>query len=119
MGRMKLNHLNLAVSDVRAAQSFLEKYFGLRAAAPAGESFALLLDDAGLVLTLMKAGQGSEAKYPASFHIGFMQESEAEVNQINQKLRDDGFEVKPPRRFHGSWTFYFSAPGGFLIEVLC
>ena len=34
-------------------------------------------------------------------------------------LRADGFDVPPPRRFHGSWTFYFRAPGGFTIEVLC
>ena len=116
---MKLNHLNLAVSDVAEAQNFLQKYFGLRPAAPGTASFALLLDDDGFVLTLMKAGENGEAKYPASFHIGFVQESEEAVNEIHQKLRDDGFEVKPPRRFHGSWTFYLSAPGGFLVEVLC
>lgn len=116
---MKLNHLNLAVSDVPEARDFLQKYFGLRPAAPGTASFALLLDDDGFVLTLMKAGENSEAKYPASFHIGFRQENEEEVNQINRRLQDDGFEVKPPRRFHGSWTFYFNAPGGFLVEVLC
>jgi catechol 2,3-dioxygenase-like lactoylglutathione lyase family enzyme len=27
---MKLNHLNLTVTDVRAASAFLEKYFGMR-----------------------------------------------------------------------------------------
>jgi hypothetical protein len=28
------------------------------------------------------------------------------------------FEVDPPARIHGSWSFYFLAPGGFVIEVL-
>jgi lactoylglutathione lyase len=37
---------------------------------------------------------------------------------VNQRLLDDGFDVKPPKRFHGSWTFYFRTPGGFTIEVL-
>jgi lactoylglutathione lyase len=116
---MKLNHLNLTVTDVPAAREFLEKYFGLRGMWQGNEGMAGLVDDNGLVLTLMKAGQAAEVKYPGSFHIGFMQESEARVNEINQRLKDDGFDVKPPRRFHGAWTFYFRAPGGFTIEVGC
>src|SRR5262249_27605188 len=60
----------------------------------------------------------SEVKYPATFHIGFIQESEGRVNEINQRLKDDGFNVPPPSKQHGSWTFYFPAPGGFTIEVL-
>jgi lactoylglutathione lyase len=118
---MKLNHLNLTVSDVRETSDFLEAYFGLRPLPQGGGSdgFAMLLDDDGLALSLMKAGGQAEVKYPSSFHIGFRQESEEEVNEIYGRLKDAGFEVKPPRRFHGSWTFYFNAPGGFLIEVLC
>jgi lactoylglutathione lyase len=118
---MQLNHLNLTVTDVSETRRFLEKHFGFRSMEGRGDgnTFALLLDDNGLVLTLMKVGQASEVKYPASFHIGFIQESEARVNEINQRLKDDGFDVKPPQRFHGSWTFYFRAPGGFTIEVLC
>ena len=86
--------------------------------AGANDSIAVLFDDNGLVLTLMKFGQ-AEVKYPGNFHIGFMQESEEQVNAINQRLKDDGFDVKPPRRFHGAWTFYFVAPGEFTIEVGC
>ena len=39
---------------------------------------AFLLDDDGLLLSLtsMKMSKETEVKYPASFHIGFMQESE-------------------------------------------
>lgn len=48
-----------------------------------------------------------------------MQESEARVNRINKRLRNDGFDVPPPSKQHGSWTFYFRAPGGFTVEVLC
>ena len=33
-------------------------------------------------------------------------------------LKADGFDVPPPSRQHGSWTFYFDAPGGFTIEVM-
>ncbi len=116
---MKLNHLNLTVTNVAETRHFLEKYFKLRGIEGEEADFAVLFDDDGLVLTLMSVGQASEVKYPASFHVGFMQESEAHVNEINQRLKDDGFDVKPPRHFHGAWTFYVRAPGGFMVEVLC
>ena len=58
-------------------------------------------------------------RYPATFQIGFIQESEQQVDEINGRLKEDGFDVPPPSRQHGSWTFYFLAPGEFTIEVLC
>ena len=111
---MKLNHLNLTVTDVPAARAFLQKYFGLQPMGERGDSFAVLFDDNGMILTLMK---GKEVQYPATFHIGFAQESEEKVNEINQRLKADGFDVAPPKRAHG-WTFYVKAPGGFTVEVL-
>ncbi len=116
---MNLNHLNLTVSDVIAAQEFLVKYFGMREMA-GNSNMGFLTDESGMVLTLthMKVGRETEVRYPATFHIGFAQESEARVNAINQRLKEDGYDVPPPSRQHGSWTFYFTAPGGFAIEVL-
>lgn len=111
---MKLNHVNLTVTDVPAARSFLEKYFGLRIAGERGDAFAAMFDDDGLVLTLMKDKQVS---YPRTFHIGFAQENEERVNEIHRQLLQDGYDVAPPRRAHG-WTFYVDAPGGFQVEVL-
>jgi lactoylglutathione lyase len=113
---MKLNHLALTVTDVSETVQFLEKYFGLRKVGQRGKNFVALFDDDGLALTLMKAGHNTEVKYPAHFHIGFSQESEERVNEINQRLRDDGFDVEPPQWAH-AWTFYVQAPGGFMIEV--
>ncbi len=117
---MKLNHLNLTVNNVAETRAFLEKYFGFRGMAEeSDDTFDVMFDDADLVLTLMKVGKSTEVKYPASFHIGFIQASEEKVDEINQRLKDDGFDVKPPRRFHGAWTFYCKAPGGFTVEILC
>ncbi len=118
---MKLNHLNLTVSNVPETHRFLEKHFGLKnygELAPS-EAMSFLTDDDGMVLALFRAAKGTEVKYPPGFHIGFIQESEERVNQINQRLREDGYEVAKPARLHGSWTFYFKAPGGFTIEVPC
>ncbi|WP_257352056.1 VOC family protein [Pseudalkalibacillus decolorationis] len=110
---MKLNHINLTVTDVNAAREFLEKYFNLKTKSTHGDSFAVLLDNDGLLLALMK---GTPVNYPKSFHIGFAQDSEDQVNEINQRLKNDGFDVKPPKKAH-RWTFYVKAPGGFTVEV--
>lgn len=116
---MILNHLNLAVSDVQQARAFLIKYFELDAQGkPGNDRIAFLRDDRGMVLTLTNYEHGAEVKYPGSFHVGFIQQSPQKVDEINERLRADGYEVDPPARIHGSWTFYFRAPGGFVVEVL-
>ena len=115
---MKLNHLNLAVNDVLQTRAFLETYFGFRSVVPGSNALTILRDDQGLILTLSNFDKATDVKYPEDFHIGFVQESEEAVNAIHQRLTDDGFDVAPPRKFHGSWTFYLRVPGGFLIEVL-
>jgi catechol 2,3-dioxygenase-like lactoylglutathione lyase family enzyme len=110
---MNLNHLNLTVPDVQATEEFLKKYFDLKTVTTRGDSFTLLSDDQGMLLALMKG----QAEYPKSFHIGFVQESDEQVNKINQRMKEDGIDVDPPRNAHG-WTFYVQAPGGFTVEVL-
>lgn len=138
---MTLNHLNLTVPDPTETSAFLAKYFDLR---PRGGNMGIqmLNDDSGMVLTLIKArredlkepevvrpdgltggalragGKPPAVKYPSSFHIGFIQPTHERVNEINERLRNDGFQVDAPSHQHGSWTFYFTAPGGFTVEVL-
>jgi lactoylglutathione lyase len=117
---MKLNHLNLTVTDVLETYRFLEKYFGLKQYGTLAPSKAMgfMSDDNGLVLALFR-GKDGKVSYPPGFHVGFVQESEVRVNEINARLQEDGFKVPKPARMHGSWTFYFNAPGGFMVEVLC
>jgi catechol 2,3-dioxygenase-like lactoylglutathione lyase family enzyme len=114
-----LNHLNLAVSHVQEAREFLIKYFGLDPEGKKGnDTIAFLRDDSGMVLTLTNIDGAADVRYPGAFHIGFIQPSPEKVDEINRRLKDDGFDVPPPARMHGSWTFYFRAPGGFVVEVL-
>ena len=116
---MKLNHLNLTVTDVRAAAAFLETYFGLRSmGGNAGMQF--LTDDPaaiGMVLTLMKAPAATLVAYPSTFHIGFFVESAAQVDEINRRLREDGHAVELPEHHNHGYGFYVDAPGGFTIEL--
>jgi lactoylglutathione lyase len=112
---LKLNHLHLMVTDVRAASAFLETYFGLqRSGGNAG--LTVLSDDDGFVLTLMKSSKTSNVLYPTNFHIGFFVESEARVDAVNRRLKEDGYDVAPPERQH-SYSFYVAAPGGFTVEL--
>jgi lactoylglutathione lyase len=116
---MRLNHLNLSVPDVPQTQRFFETYFGLRCVAELGrDALAVLVDESGFVLTLNNFGKVTEVEYPGAFHIGFNQENRERVDAMYERLKSDGFAVEPPKQFHGAWTFYFRAPGGFLVEVL-
>ncbi|QQZ08490.1 VOC family protein [Heyndrickxia vini] len=110
---MKLNHLNLTVEDVEITREFLENYFGMTCIGSRGKGFSAMFDDDQFVLSLMK---GKDVRYPKTFHIGFPQESREKVDQINKRLKNDGYEVNPPTESH-AYTFYVQAPGGFTIEI--
>jgi lactoylglutathione lyase len=111
-----LNHINLTVTDVRAALAFLERYVGMRSTSGnAGMGF--MTDESGaFVLSLMKAGKKVGVAYPETFHIGFFVGSEETVDEVNRRLREDGYDVAPPERHH-AYGFYVAAPGGFTVEL--
>jgi catechol-2,3-dioxygenase len=113
---MILNHINLSVSDVGAAKSFLMTYFGLTDTGWGGgnRNMAFLRDDRGFLLSMFKH---KDTVYPGSFHIGFGQPDRAAVLAMNARLKADGFVVEPPREQH-AFTFYVDAPGGFQVEVM-
>jgi lactoylglutathione lyase len=116
---MKLNHLNLTVPDVRQTREFFETYFDFRCVWEAGrDALAVLVDESGFVFTLNNFNKATKVEYPGAFHIGFMQESRQRVDEIYERLKAAGFASEPPKEFHGAWTFYFRAPGGFLVEIL-
>jgi len=108
---MRLNHLGV-VTDVMATRAFLEKYFGLQGIGKGNRTMTHLSDEGGFVLSLVAGERASDT------HIGFIQDSEEQVDAVYRRLRDDGFEADPPRRSHG-WTFYVTAPGGLIVEVVC
>jgi len=114
---MKLNHLHLTVDDVPATGRFLERYFGLRPLGEGHKNFDMLLDDDGFVLTLIGVGRSNTVSYPKTFHIGFVRPSDADVDEINERLKADGFDVEAPSQQRGAWAFSFQAPGDFKIVV--
>ena len=116
---MKLDHINLTVSNVIEASTFLKKHFGYWDMFEDNNAGMAALDDgSGTHLLLMK---GSKASYPKYFHIGFDPGSEAGVNAMYQRLEADGMKLEQPEHTPwGSYTFNFQCPGGeFVIEVAC
>ena len=102
-----------------ASRAFLETYFGLDCiAGDDPETIVVMRDDAGSIITLSNFKKAQAVEYPGAFHVGFIQPSRAEVDGLHARLSWDGFAVGRPKEFHGAWTFYFKAPGGFLVEVL-
>jgi catechol-2,3-dioxygenase len=116
---MKLNHINLTVSDVPGAAAFLEKYFGMTN--QGGNAGMTLVTDTdsydGMILTLMKARASTFRGYPDTFHIGFFIDSRDEVDRLGRVLKDDGYEVGIPEETGHSYGFYVQAPGGFTVDV--
>jgi len=116
---MKLNHINLTVTDVQEASNFLVKYFGMQSMG-GSKGMGFLTDEKdgwGFVLTLMKASETIQGRYPGTFHIGFFIENEETVDKINRRLKEDGFEVPAPENNGHAYGFYVKAPGGFTVEV--
>ena len=117
---MKLNHLNICTSEVRSAAKLFEQYFGFRRVnATTSEKLAVLKNEEGFLLLFSNFDKDAKPHYPEGFHFGFILDTREAVNTIYQRLNAAGIASEPPREMHGSWTFYFAAPGNLLIEVQC
>lgn len=113
---MKLNHINLGVSDVAQAVDIFGQFFGLVPAQdmPVNDQMAFLKDDVGSLISLFRVPTPS---YPKVFHIGFLQDTPEQVREVYGQLMAAGFQIPPPSENHGRLTFYFQSPFGVLIEV--
>jgi lactoylglutathione lyase len=117
---MRINHMNLAVSDPPQAARFFEDFFGLRRVEEKGrDALIVLLDDSGCSFLLSNFEHAANVVYPRDFHIGFIQETKDQVQVMFDRLHTAGFVEKTPQAMHGNWGFYVHAPGGILVEVSC
>jgi catechol 2,3-dioxygenase-like lactoylglutathione lyase family enzyme len=116
---MKLNHINL--TDIEADRAMFERYFGMRCLVARGKALVVMEDDDGMVLVLNDfSRKRGDFTYPEDFnvlHVGFIQETAEAVDAIHARLVADGWDAPVPRDYHGAWTFYFKAKGGYFVEV--
>src|SRR4051812_25705487 len=117
---MKLNHINLPIQDVQAATLFFEAHFGFKSEnSVANDTISVLRSDDDFVLVLMsnKLNQNGNHTYPDAFHIGFFQETDEEVNNVYNRLKQAGVDVgDEPKRIRKTFGFYFKYQD-ILIEV--
>lgn len=120
---MKLNHINLPVSDVATSSSFFEQYFGFKCIGKKGDNLiAILQGTDGFTLVLMadNFNRNGNTTFPDAFHVGFLLESNEEVTNIYNRLLAAGFATEQaPANIRGGYGFYFNAPGNILTEVTC
>lgn len=115
---MKLNHIDLHVSDVDAARQFFEKHFGLRCTYQRAEQIALLEDDAGLELGVSNLRGSPPPKYPPDFHVGFVLERADEVQDVYTRLKAGGVRITIDLREGGPNLFFMcEGPDAIPIEI--
>jgi catechol 2,3-dioxygenase-like lactoylglutathione lyase family enzyme len=115
---MKLNHIDLQVSNGPAARAFFESNFGMRCIFQRREELAMLEDENGLSLGVSNLFGAPPPVYPPDFHIGFILEKEADVRRINGQLKKAGVTIKTDLS-RGGPNIYFMCvgPDGLGIEV--
>jgi hypothetical protein len=92
-----------------------ETYFGLcRVPGLCNAKMGFLTDDSGSLISMFKS---HDVTYPKIFHVGFMLGTVEQVNDMHDRLTAGGFQPEEAREEHGRYTFYFKAPGGFVVEV--
>jgi catechol 2,3-dioxygenase-like lactoylglutathione lyase family enzyme len=120
---MRLNHLDLHVTDVAATAEFLTRYLGLTLIdTRANGGLAILSDGHGLELVLSQAiekfgSTDQSATGLVSYHIGFIVPDRTEVDAIYAAMREGNVPLHEPREMRGGWLFYCHAPGHVLVEI--
>lgn len=118
----RLNHINLPVSDVPELTRFFQQSFGFRLIDQRNDGkFSVLQGDDGFILVISYYKAVGLKTYPGFFHVGFLVDSTIAVRQQHQRLADAGFDAPTPaileRGGPKAYGFYYSAPGGVVVEV--
>jgi catechol 2,3-dioxygenase-like lactoylglutathione lyase family enzyme len=119
MTAMRLNHIDLQVSDVPHSAEFYCERFGMSVVSnPNSPALQVLSDGAGFVLVLQRAEEPG-VTYPKGFHVGFLVDSEAQVRELHARAREAGAEVSDVIVNGRGTLTYFTAPDGYVVEVSC
>lgn len=125
---MKIDHIAMYVNDLEAAKDFFVKYFG---ASPGDEyhnpktgfrSYFLSFDD-GARLEIMNKPQMSGSMKTVDrtgyIHIAFSLGSKERVDELTEKIREDGFEIISGPRVTGDGYYESCVVGveGNIIEI--
>ncbi len=116
---MKLNHLDLQVSDVQKSVDFFERYFDLELrSSRTSPAIAILSDRQGFVLVLQRRKSDAEV-YPDGFHLGFVVDDVESVERAHARAKEGGLEVTDVITNNRGVMIYCKAPDGYAVEVSC
>lgn len=114
---MKLNHINLVVSDVESAIALFETHFQFSCQDIKGDNAIAILKGTDNFSLVLMAAKADEMQYPRAFHIGFMLSGEEEVNRCFESLKSSGIPLeKSPAKIRDTFGFYFHFDN-VMIEV--
>jgi catechol 2,3-dioxygenase-like lactoylglutathione lyase family enzyme len=115
---MKLNHVDLQVSDVAPAREFFEKHFGFNCTYQREGEIAILEDEAGFSLGVSNLFDSPPPSYPPDFHIGFILEREGDVLPMYERLKEADVPMKAEFSRRGPNVYFVCiAPDSIAIEV--
>lgn len=115
---MKLNHLHIAVPDVKKAQHFYETFFNFKVAFEHGTCL-FLKDDVGFLLAIDPLEKNEKVNFPSWYHFGFCVDSAAKVKELYSRMKDSGVEFARDYKEFGDAgaNFLCWSPGPFKMEV--
>ncbi|SFW27215.1 VOC family protein [Chitinophaga sancti] len=118
---MRLNHLNLVVSDIAKAIGFFEQHLGFTCIENRKDAIGVLTNEDKFVLILWaaKLNKTQAVSYPENFHIGFYQNDQEAVIKIYEGLKSgaDGLVFdSEPRKLRDTFGFYFHFDN-LMIEI--
>jgi catechol 2,3-dioxygenase-like lactoylglutathione lyase family enzyme len=115
---MKLNHIDLPVTEPLRVRAFFEQLFDMKCTFTREDGLTVLLDEDGNALTLSPLPPGETLRYPTGFHVGFNLDHEHEVHEVLERVKAAGVPiVRPLGNLAGALTFHCQAPGPILVEV--
>lgn len=114
---MKLNHLDLQVSDVPRAVALFEDLLGLHLESNRDSTaLAILSDGEGFTLVVQRKKNEAES-YPEGFHFGFLVPDPDRVRSFQARARERGVEVSDVIENGRGVLVYCRMIDGFLVEV--
>jgi catechol 2,3-dioxygenase-like lactoylglutathione lyase family enzyme len=115
---MRLNHIDLQVSDVDAAREFFERFFGLRCRYQRQKQIAIFDSDTGFEFAVSNLFNSPPPSYPPDFHLGFALERTSEVRDVYERLKAAGVEMKLDLGVQGpALVFQCLGPDAIPVEV--
>ena len=117
---MKLNHLDLQVSDVPRSVELFERLLGLYLqSSRASPAIAILTDGEGFTLVLQRRKNETET-YPEGFHLGFFVADAETVRRFQAEAKALGIvEVSDVIENGRGVLVYLRTWDGILVEVSC